>query len=140
EVQVDRLRVDLDHLDERLDRLVRLLVEQEVETAEVRQRQRARFAQEMLDVDARGNPAEREKQDRERQQPPELVFHGARWRRLQPPSTGCRGWEAGARRCSLRRRESCRLSRVERSKPARSPATTPVANASSSRMISGACQ
>ena len=44
EVQVDRLRIDLDHLDERLDRLVGLLVQQEVEAAEVRQRQRARLA------------------------------------------------------------------------------------------------
>src|SRR5208282_829428 len=78
EVQIDRLRVDLDHLDERFDRLVRLLVEQEVETAEVRQRQGPRFAQKVLDVDARGDPAEREKQDRERQQPPKLVFHGQR--------------------------------------------------------------
>ena len=58
EVQVDRLRIDLDHLDERLDRLVGLLVQQEVEAAEVRQRQRARFAQQVLDVDARGDPAQ----------------------------------------------------------------------------------
>ena len=31
EVQLDGLRIDLDHLDERLDRLVGLLVQQEVE-------------------------------------------------------------------------------------------------------------
>ena len=36
EVQLDGLRIDLDHLDERLDRLVGLLVEQEVEALEVR--------------------------------------------------------------------------------------------------------
>jgi hypothetical protein len=62
EVQVDRLRIDLDHLDERLDGLVRLLVQQEVEAAEIRQRQGARLAQQVLDVDARGDPAHREEQ------------------------------------------------------------------------------
>ena len=35
EVQLDRLRVDLHHLDERLDRLVGLLVQQEVQALEV---------------------------------------------------------------------------------------------------------
>ena len=78
EVQVDRLRIDLHDLDERLDRLVGLLVQQEVEAAEVRQRQRARFAQQVLDVDARGDPAQPEEQRRDRQQPPELEFHGVR--------------------------------------------------------------
>ena len=42
EVQLDGLRIDLDHLDERLDRLVGLLVQQEVEPLEVGARQRAR--------------------------------------------------------------------------------------------------
>ena len=41
EVQVDRLGIDLDDLDEGFDRLVRLLVEQEIEAAKTRQRQRA---------------------------------------------------------------------------------------------------
>ena len=58
--------------------LVRLLVQQEVEAAKIGQRQRARLAQQMLDVDARGDPAEREEHDRDRQQPPELEFHGCR--------------------------------------------------------------
>src|SRR5205814_8469200 len=40
EVQLDRLGIDLDHLDESLDRLVRLLVQKEVEPLEVRARQR----------------------------------------------------------------------------------------------------
>ena len=75
EVQVDRLRVDLDHFDERLDRLVRLLVQQEIEAAEIRQRQRARFAQQVLDVDARGDPSQREKHRRYRKQPPEIEIH-----------------------------------------------------------------
>ena len=60
EVQIDRLRIDLDDFDERLDRLVGLLVQQEIEAAEIRQRQRARLAQQVLDVDARGDPAQRE--------------------------------------------------------------------------------
>ena len=76
EVQIDRLRVDFDHLDERFDRLVGLLVQEEVQPAEVRQRQRARFAQQMADVDPGRNPAQREEQHRDRQQPPEIEFHG----------------------------------------------------------------
>src|SRR5579862_8940772 len=40
EMQVDRLRIDLDDLDERLDRLVRLLVQKEVEAAKIRERKR----------------------------------------------------------------------------------------------------
>ena len=87
EVQVDRLRVDLDHLDERLDRLVGLLVQQEIEAAEIRQRQRARLAQQVLDVDARGDPAQREEHRGDRQQPPELEFH-ARGRGLGAASQG----------------------------------------------------
>ena len=43
ELQLDRLRVLLGDLQERLDRLVGLLVQQEVEAAEIRRRQRARF-------------------------------------------------------------------------------------------------
>ena len=35
EVQLHRLRIDLDHLDERLDGLVGLLIDEEVEPAEV---------------------------------------------------------------------------------------------------------
>ena len=44
-MQFDGLRIDLDHLDERLDRLVRLLIEQKVESLEIRCRQRARLRQ-----------------------------------------------------------------------------------------------
>ena len=90
EVQVDRLRIDLDHLDERLDRLVRLLVQQEVEAAKIGQRQRARLAQQVLDVDARGDPAQREEQGRDRQQPPQLEIHrrGAEFQRSGPCERG----------------------------------------------------
>ena len=80
EVQVDRLRIDLDDFDERFDRLVGLLVQQEVEAAKIGQGQCARLAQKMPDVDARGDPAEREEHDRDRQQPPELEFHAVRRR------------------------------------------------------------
>ncbi len=47
-VQLDRLRVDLDHFDEGFDRLVLLLVEQEVQPLEIRARQRAGFGKQLL--------------------------------------------------------------------------------------------
>ena len=77
-VQVDGLRIDLDDFDERFDRLVGLLVQQEIQAAEIRQRQRARLTQQMLDVDACGYPPEREKQRRDRQEPPQFEVHDAR--------------------------------------------------------------
>src|SRR5712691_5493335 len=76
-MQLDGFRIDLDHLDERLDRLVGLLVEQEIEALEVRARQLPRFRQQLLDVDARGEPAQPEEQGKS-EQPPELEVH-ARW-------------------------------------------------------------
>jgi hypothetical protein len=75
EVQLDRLRVDLDHLDEGLDRLVGLLVQQEVEALEVGARQRARLGHDLPDVDARRDPAQAE-EEREAEQPPVLELHG----------------------------------------------------------------
>src|SRR6202022_1885301 len=75
EWKIDRLRVDLDHFDERFDGLVRLLVEQEIQAPEIGKRQRSRLAQQMLDVDARGNPSHGKKQRREGKQPPELKVH-----------------------------------------------------------------
>src|SRR6266700_3096423 len=76
-MQLDGFRIDLDHLDERLDRLVGLLVEQEVQALEVGARQLPRFRQQLLDVDARGEPAQPEEQGKS-EQPPELEVH-ARW-------------------------------------------------------------
>ena len=119
EMQIDGLRIDLDHLDERLDRLVRLLVQQEIEAAKIGQRQRARLAQQMPDVDARGDPAEREEHDRDRQQPPELEFHGCRarvasasaayaqaplraFRRVPPGRASARVFSARVRRLTCR--------------------------------------
>ena len=74
EVQLDGLRIDLDHLDERFDGLVGLLVDEKVETPEVGGGQRARLGQQLLDVDARGEPAQAE-ENRKTEQPPELEFH-----------------------------------------------------------------
>ena len=139
EVQVDRLRIDLDDLDERFDGLVGLLVEQEIQAAKIRQRQRPRFPQQMLDVDARRDPAETEEQSRDRQQPPEFEIHeccGLAYR----PSTGgdgarCTAWRgrdaggsvgASAGRCATA--------------PTSSPAVTPTANTTSSSRMSGTSQ
>src|SRR5438046_7107217 len=76
EVQIDRLRIDFDDFNERFDRLVGLLVQEKIETAKIRQRQSARLAQQMLDIDARGNPAQRKKYGDNRQEPPQLEIHG----------------------------------------------------------------
>ena len=73
-MQLDGLRLDLDDLDERFNGLVWLLIEQEIEAFEIGTRQRARFGQQMLDVDARSQPAQRKKQ-RQCQQPPVFNFH-----------------------------------------------------------------
>src|SRR3954462_480006 len=75
EVKIDRLRIDLHHFDERFDGFVRLLVEQEIEAAKIRQRQSPRLPQQMLDADASGYPSQREEDGRYRQQPPELEIH-----------------------------------------------------------------
>src|SRR6266581_1282067 len=101
EVQLDRLRVDLDHLDESLDRLVGLLVEQEVETLEVRARQLPRFPQELLDVDARREPAQPEEQG-EPEQPPELEVHGESGPTPAAAKCGCPPRAARARACGSR--------------------------------------
>src|SRR3954452_10470752 len=89
EMEIYRLRVDLHHLDEGLDRLVGLLVQQEVEALEIRTRQRARLGDDLADVDARRHPAEAEEK-RQAEQPPVLEFdhlHGPGRRRLL-------GWDA----------------------------------------------
>src|SRR4051812_10804597 len=91
EMQLDRLGVDFHNLDERLDRLVRLLVQQEVESLEVRARQRARLRDEVADIDARGDPAQSEEQ-REAEQPPvfELGQSELRHRRRRLGRCGAR--------------------------------------------------
>ena len=73
-MQFHCLRIYLDHFDERFYRFVRLFVEQKIQPFEIRYRQRARFQQQLLDIDARGNPAQAKKQ-RKCEQPPEFNFH-----------------------------------------------------------------
>src|SRR5436190_4176276 len=106
EVQLDRLRVDLDHLDEGLDRLVGLLVEQEIEVLEIRARQLPRFREQLLDVDARREPAQPEEQ-REPEQPPELEVHGESGPMPAAAGCDCRPRAARARACG-----SCRAARA----------------------------
>jgi hypothetical protein len=64
EMQLDGLRIDARRFDEGLDGLVGLLVEQEVQALEIGARQGARLFQQMLDVDARRDPAEPKKTGR----------------------------------------------------------------------------
>ena len=144
EMQLDRLRIDLDHLDERLDRLVGLLVEQEVEPLEIRQRQRARFRDELLDVDARGHPAEREEQ-RHREQPPvvRIPFSGCarcqRVRRYVVQHAGVAGAARTGRAAPSQRRGSRAAAGTHEPRHAATPAAAPSAKKTSSTKTSGAC-
>jgi hypothetical protein len=56
-VHVGRFRIQAHDLDEGVDRLVGLLVEQEVEALEIAARQRALLGHQLTNVDARGDPA-----------------------------------------------------------------------------------
>src|SRR5688572_30094750 len=124
EMQLDGFRVDLHHLDERLDRLVGLLVQQEVQALEVRARQRARFGHDLLEVDARRDPSQAEEQ-REAEQPPVLEFHRY---------TGGGAGAAGFLRLEISRRwRSTVPSR------ANTPNNAPSAKNASSHSTSGAC-
>jgi len=60
EVHFHRLGVELDDFDERIDRLVRLLIEQEIESLEIAKGKAARLGHQLANIHARGNPAERE--------------------------------------------------------------------------------
>ena len=66
-MQFDGLGIDLDRLDEGFDGAVRLLVEQEIEALEIGARQRARFLDDMADIDACRSPAKAEER-REKQE------------------------------------------------------------------------
>ena len=55
----------------RIDRLIRLLVEQKIEAAEIRTREVGALGEQRLEVVTRGHPAERES-DGYDQQPPEV--------------------------------------------------------------------
>jgi hypothetical protein len=71
EMQFDRFRVELDHFDKRVNRLVRLFVEQKIQSADIRTRQVGALGQQRLEVVARSHPAERER-DGYDEQPPEV--------------------------------------------------------------------
>src|SRR5450631_2159257 len=94
----------------------------------------------MLDVDARRDPTETEKQRRDRQQPPQFEIHDARRVRAYRPSIGGSGVAPTCLAWSRRTLLSCRFSRTVRNAPTSRPAVTPTANTTSSRRISGTSQ
>ena len=69
EVQLNGFRINACRLYEGLYGLVRLLIEQKIQALEIGSGQRPRFLQQVLDVNARGNPAQRKKGG-QHQQPP----------------------------------------------------------------------
>jgi len=71
EMQFDRFGIEFDHFDERVDCLIGLLIEQEIQAAEIRTRQVCALGQQRLEVVARSHPAER-KRDGYDEQPPEV--------------------------------------------------------------------
>src|SRR5690606_9071713 len=83
EMQLDRLGIDLHHVDEGVDRLVGLLVEEEVESAEVGVRHVA-AAVGLARLEAGREPAEDE-EERDGEQPPGVEGHLARSRPARLP-------------------------------------------------------
>ncbi|KAG1433195.1 hypothetical protein G6F57_022341 [Rhizopus arrhizus] len=73
-VQLGGFRIQLGDFDERVNRTVRLLVQQEVKPPEIRVGQAAGFPKHLPDIEARGQPAER-KQHRHENQPPRFKIH-----------------------------------------------------------------
>src|SRR3569833_3926235 len=73
-MQLGGFRIELDDLDECIDRLVGLLIQQEVQTLEIPLRQGARLGYELRDVDSGGYPAQCKKR-RDGKQPPGFKFH-----------------------------------------------------------------
>jgi hypothetical protein len=61
EIQFDGFGVDLGGFEKGLDGLVRLLVEEKIQAAKIGARQGARFAQQVLEINPRGDPAKDEK-------------------------------------------------------------------------------
>ena len=74
EVHIGRFRVLPDDFNKGVNRLIRLLVEQKIQALEIAARQAARFRHQLIDIDPRGDPAQRE-EDRNTEQPPEFKFH-----------------------------------------------------------------
>src|SRR6185436_1600499 len=75
EVQLGGVGIALHRLDESVDRLVGLFVEQQVQAVEVRLRGLALRALPLTDVQARRDPAERERDRQTDQQPLQIEFH-----------------------------------------------------------------
>lgn len=71
EMQFDRFGIELGDFDERIDRLVVLLVEQKIEAAKIRARQIRIFGQQRFQVIAGRHPPQRES-DGDDKQPPEV--------------------------------------------------------------------
>jgi hypothetical protein len=60
EMQFHRFRIGANYFDKRLDRLVLLFVEKKIQPPEIGVRQAAGFGLDVLDINARGEPAEAE--------------------------------------------------------------------------------
>ncbi|ABA49950.1 hypothetical protein BURPS1710b_2989 [Burkholderia pseudomallei 1710b] len=88
EVQLDRFGIELRDFDERIDRFVRLFVQQEIQAAKIRARQVRALGQQLVEVVARRHPAERER-DGNGEQPPEIEIHATC--RKKPGPRGVRG-------------------------------------------------
>ncbi|MNS80715.1 hypothetical protein D3C72_1144080 [compost metagenome] len=76
EVQLCGFRVQLGDFDKGIDRAVRLFIEQEIQPPEIGVGQAAGFPKHLPDIEARGQPAQRE-QHRHENQPPRFKIHGS---------------------------------------------------------------
>ncbi|MNI55525.1 hypothetical protein D3C73_1104810 [compost metagenome] len=76
EVQLRGFRVQLGDFDKGVDRAVRLFIEQEIQPPEIGVGQAAGFPKHLPDIEARGQPAQRE-QHRHENQPPRFKIHGS---------------------------------------------------------------
>ena len=75
-MELHGLRIDLGHLEKRIDGLIRLLVEQEIQTLKIGARQSAGFVHHLTHVDASRRPPQAKKH-RDQQQLPvfEKIVH-----------------------------------------------------------------
>src|SRR5262249_2292506 len=124
-MQLDGLGIDLDDLDEGFDRLVGLLVQQEVQPPEIGAREAPGLVEELLDVDARGEPTQPEEQ-REAEQPPQLEVevevHGASRSAAARSAPRARRGRASGSRAAARAGATCRRGSRSRRRARRTPA------------------
>ena len=133
EVQFDRLGIDLGHFEEGIDGLVRLLVEQEVETLKIGARQGARFMHHLPDVETGRRPAQPEEQRDEKELPVfEQLAHAA------GGGSGVTG-NCGLAASRLRREISRRWRKITPTTDS-TPRMAPAAKNASRTMTSGASQ